>query len=555
MRSFYELFPDKEAAFVATLELLLGATVERVFAGGGEDGCERTMDEGLEALAGLVAAEAPAARMCLFEAYVAGPRAAELVEREILRAEDLVCERLSESPERAAMPREMATAAVGATLEILRGHLMRKTGELEKVVGAFSSMILSFRPPTRPLRSAARPPEIRPETTEASDHAERAVRAFEALLAEGRYAELTMEQVASRAGMSRRTLYANFSDRKRLLSAAIDSACAQVAAVALPAYDRHEIPVDGLRAAVGALLALLASKPNLAHLLLIASYEGGEPALRRRNRGLRPLRLLLRGIAATPPGSALTAIEQEAIFGGILSLLRRRVIEAGAPALAGLGPICTYIVLAPLVGPEQATIAAEGRAYRRGSPDLYVSAVARRADLRVNAVVLSFGWKEARTVREVAREVGLPTSDVESMLPELLEVGALQRAEGDAADGEPRYEPRLPLISTGDWAEVGQGERETISGEIGQMVQFELEEAMATGSFDSRPERHLVRLPVWLDEQGWQEVNDQLTLTTEKCIEIAGRVRERFAADETREGFSARILLVSFEPPPVTETR
>jgi AcrR family transcriptional regulator len=547
MRSFYELFPDKEAAFVATLELLLKATVEQVLFARTEERWESGMGERLAALAELIEAQAPAARMCLLEAYVAGPRAAELLEQEILRAEELVRERLAESPDRAAMPPEMAVAAVGGLLEVLRGHLIRRAGNLEDTLPPVLSLLFEFRPPTRPLRSAARAPEVRPEAAEASDHAERAVRAFEALLAEGRYGELTMEQVARRTKMSRRTLYANFSDRERLLAAAIDSACAQVSAVTVPAYHRHDIPVEGLRAAIGALLAFLGSRPNLAHLLLVASFEGGEPALQRRSRGLRPLRSLLRGISPTPPGSAMTAIELEALLGGVLSLMRRRLLEAGAGGLVALGPICTYIVLAPLVGAEQATVAAEGRAYRRDRPDLYASTIAQEVDSETSAILRSFGGR-ARSATEVAREAGMPKARAEALISGLLGTGVIETIDAPSEDGETSYLARWPLIPTGEWAELDRGEREVMSAEVRRIIQIDVEEAFAAGTFDSRPERHLVRMPVWLDEQGWQEMNGQLELTTRRCLEIEERARERLKAEgTTAEGFPARILLVSFE--------
>jgi AcrR family transcriptional regulator len=547
VRSFYELFPDKEAAFVATLEELLTAAVAQVFDpdGWGE------WTQHLDALVGRFEAQAPAARMCLLESYAAGPKAGELLEREIAWAEDLLSERLRESPERAAMPPEMAVAAVGAVLEVLRGHLMRRAGRLEDILPSLLSLLLGYRPPTRPLRSAARAPEVRPEAAEASDHAERAVRAFEALLTEQRYAEVTMEQVARRAQMSRRTLYANFSDRERLLAAAIDSACAQVLAVTLPAYQRHDIKIEGLRAAVGAFLALLASRPNLCHLLLIATYEGGEPALRRRVRGLRPLRSILQGVAARPPGSLLTAIELEAILGGILGLARRRLLQAGSTSLVSLAPICTYIVLAPLVGGERATTAAEGRAYRRGDPDLYTPVAYR---FESSSALLAFRRNRARNASEVAREVGIPKAHAEGQIAELEAAGVLGRVAPNAPDDEPAYLPHWPLIPLGDWAEIDRRERESISTQLLRMIEVEVEEALETGSFEARPERHLVRMPMRLDEQGWREVSEQLDLTTERCLEIEKEARARLeAAGEAAEGLDVRIILVSFEAPPQEE--
>lgn len=552
MRSFYELFEDKEAAFVAALELLLERSVKLMLVDPGasaREAGEVEISEQLRALGELIDQQEPAARMCLIESYVAGPKAADLVERSIVGAEALVLRHLGDSPDRAAMPAEMAVAAVGAVVEVLRGRLMRRAGSTDDLMRSLASFLSAFRPPVNPLRSAARAPAIRPESSEASDHAERALRAFEALLAEGRFAEVTMEQVAERAKMSRRTLYANFPDRQGLLVAAVDSACAQVAAVAVSAFNRHEVPVDGLRAAFEALLAFLASRPNLAHLLLIAGDEGGEPVLRRRDRGLRPVRALLRSVPASPPGSAMSGIAIEASLGGLLALMRRRFKEAGPSGLVGLGPICTYIALTPLVGPVQATTAAEGRAYRRGRSD-FLAAVAH-TDTGVAFGQIPMSLDQPRPATEIAEEVGLSREQTEALLAELLAVGLIELVEDEDGDGEPLYRSTLPLISTGDWRQIDQAERESTSATIGRLIEIEVEEAFAAGTFDSRPDRHLVRIPARLDEQGWREMHDRLNLTTDQCLDIERRARERLAADGAEaEGISTRVYIVSFEAAP-----
>jgi AcrR family transcriptional regulator len=365
LRTFYDLFPDKRACFVATASVLASTTVEVVLGGLGGGSWEEESRRRLATFADLAAAQPAAARLFLIEAYVAGPEAVAVVDEMSKGTEELVRRRLASSDKWANLPLEMETVAVAAILETFRSRLIKgQTEQLPALAEEIVTLLLSFRPPAQPLRSAARPPEVRPEEREAGDHAERAMRAFEALLTGQPYTETTMEQVAKRAKMSVRTLYANFSSREGLMLAAIDSAGASTVATALPAYRRHPDPGDGIRAALGALLGLLASRPNLAHLLLIGTFEGGAPALERRAEALLPLESLLTAavsdrLAAPPPRVA------EAILGGMLGLARRRLMADGAGALVGLAPICTYVVLAPLLGVEDATAAAQGKSYRR----------------------------------------------------------------------------------------------------------------------------------------------------------------------------------------------
>src|SRR5215213_1245004 len=249
LRSFYDLFTDKQACFVGALQALVQSTIRPVLESSGPEEWELDSRRRLGIAAALAASQPAAAKMCLVETYVAGPSVAAVVDEAMVRIEGLVRERLAGSERWADLPAEIGTFAIGAVFETFRARLIEnREGQLPAAADQLAALLLGYEAPVRPLRSASRPPEIRPEQLEASDHAERALRAFEALLTEQPFAETTMEQVAKRAGMSVRTLYANFAGREELMLAAVDSAGAQVVAAALPAYRRHPSPPEGIRA-------------------------------------------------------------------------------------------------------------------------------------------------------------------------------------------------------------------------------------------------------------------------------------------------------------------
>jgi AcrR family transcriptional regulator len=547
LRSFYDLFADKEACFLAAVAALVASTIGPVLESPGPAEWEADSRRRLGIAASLAAGQPAAAKMCLLETYVAGPAVAAVVDEATVQMESLVRDRLASSKRWADLPPELGTFAIGAVLETFRSRLIDdRAGRLPAVADQVATLLLRYDAPVRPLRSAARPPEIRPEALEASDHAERALRAFEALLTDQTFAETTMEQVAKRASMSVRTLYANFAGRDELILAAIDSAGAQAVAAVLPAYRRQPSPPDGIRAALAALLGLLASRPNLAHLLLFGAYEGGGPTLRKRAEALRPLETLLTRTAPTnlPVSRAVLA---EALLDGILWLARRRMSEAGPGALPGLAPICAYIALAPMLGPEQATAAAEGKSYRRqpeGERTGLASAVARSSDGRI-VNVLS---QEAMGLDALADQASLPRAEVETQLARLEEAGLLERVMG--ADGVV-FRSRWPVWRTAEWERLEHSERVAASGEITTAIRGEVEDAIVAETFDARPERTLVRMPIWADEQGWQELHDALVLTLDECIAIQQRIGQRLAQGGDRgEGFPVRVHLVSFEAAP-----
>jgi len=548
LRSFYDLFADKDSCFLATVTALIDSTVELVVSAPREENWEHDLRQRLATLAELAAAQSAGAKLCLVESYVGGAEPAKLLAASEVRAEALIRERFESSSRWADLPPEMPTVAVAAFVETFRSRLVKAQSEvLPQVADEIATFLLSYEPPTRPLRSAARPPKVRPEEEEASDHAERALRAFEALLSQQPYAETTMEQVAKRATMSVRTLYANFSSREELMASAVDSAGALVAASVLPAFRRASSPPDGIRAALGAMFGLLSSRPNMANLLLQGAYEGGAPALLRRSEALWPLELLL--IRAAPARLPVARkVVSGAILGGLLGLARQRLAEAGAGALTGLTQISTFIALAPLLGAESATAAAEGKSYRRLPP---TSAGARLAVVTPIPPRLLLALSQGpMSVEQIAAEAELTPAEAELALSALDEnpLSELTVTEGD--DGVRRYQSRWPVFTTEQVSAMSPEEERRISQEGWERMQRSVEEAIAAGTFESRPERFLVQLPVWLDEQGWLELSDCLTGTMDECWEIQERARQRLEEGGRQdEAFGSNIFLATFEMP------
>jgi AcrR family transcriptional regulator len=547
LRSFYDLFPDKRACFVATVSSLAATSVDMVLGGFGEGPWEEESRSRLASLAELIDAQPAAARLFLIEAYAAGPEAATIVDEVSTRVEELVRRRLASSERWNDLPPEIGTVAVAAVLEAFRSRLLRgQTQRLPDLAEELGSVLLAYRPPERPLRSAARPPEVRPEEREASDHAERALRAFEALLREQPYAETTMEQVAKQARMSVRTLYANFSDREDLMLAAIDSAGALAVATVLPAYRRAQSPPEGIRSAFGALFGLFASRPNMAHLLLVAAFEGGAPALERRWEALAPLETLLNQVS---PHRLFAAprVTAEVIVAGALGLARRRLISDGAGALPSLTSLCTYIALFPFLGAKQATAAAEGKSYRRDASSL--AEVSRVLGLNAAVGNLIILLSHGARVGELVEALPESREEIEAQLSELQEIGIVHLAEEGAKGDDRRFTTGWRALETREWEDRELEEREQLSEEIVWVLKEEIDEAMAEGTFDARPDRHLVRVPMWLDEEGWRELGSTLDGAFESCLEIQKRVQRRQGSEATGAG-PARVILISFEAPP-----
>jgi len=376
-RTFYDLFPDKKACFLATLEAIIEAAIAYAARQAGEradpapsgvvlpesegaDGdWEQQAGRGMRAFAEMIVVQPAAARLGLVDAYSAGPEALVPLEQAVAGFEWLTRQVLERSPERAQMPAEMIMVLMGAQQEIARNRLREgREEELPGLTDQIWDLLLSYRPPPQPLRLVGRPPKPLPETIEGHDHAERALRALAAVMAEEGYAATTVDTVLKRGQMSATTFYAHFHGKEDAMLAAIDSAGAQIVAAMMPAFRRAPDWPHGIRAGFGAFFNFLASRPALAKLAMVEVYAAGLEAMQRRRDALKALEdLIAAGFELAPETPAITA---EGIAGGIYTLVYRRLRESGPGSLPALAPICAYITLSPFLGPEEACRIANG---------------------------------------------------------------------------------------------------------------------------------------------------------------------------------------------------
>jgi AcrR family transcriptional regulator len=362
--SFYGLFPDKESCFIAALEAIVSTGFAYASAAtepppGGRGTWLEQVTAVVAAFAEMVVAQPAAARMLLLGVHAAGPAALRLLDRAFESFETLGDERRREHPELAGLPDEVITAVTGAVQEIARTRLREhREGEMPRLVPALADLIASYRPPPEPLRLTTRPPTFAPETIDAHDRGERAIRAFTVVAAERGYAKTTITEIVKRASISPTTFYANFGGKEDVLMAAIDSVGAQIVAATMPAFRRNPEWAHGIRAAFGAFFNFLASRPALARLMLIEVYTAGPQAMKRREDALAPMAALLGEGRARAPD--VTPLATEAIAGGIVNLGRKQIRDTGPEDLPHLAPICTYLTLTPFIGAEAACDAANG---------------------------------------------------------------------------------------------------------------------------------------------------------------------------------------------------
>jgi AcrR family transcriptional regulator len=179
-------------------------------------------------------------------------------------------------------------------------------------------------------------------------------------LAEQGYAELTVKHVIEAAGVSRRTFYAYFDNKRDCVLVAHRDVFERVLALLLRACATERNWPRKVKAAIAALFAFAEEAPDEVRLLTLDALAADLTIARHVVDSNAHFAALLRdGRRHTPLGDALPDLTEEALIGAISSILAGRLLEGGAESLAGLEPELVQLVLTPYVGVQEAAQVAE----------------------------------------------------------------------------------------------------------------------------------------------------------------------------------------------------
>jgi DNA-binding transcriptional ArsR family regulator len=105
-----------------------------------------------------------------------------------------------------------------------------------------------------------------------------------------------------------------------------------------------------------------------------------------------------------------------------------------------------------------------------------------------------------------------------------------------------------PFFSDRDWKRLPRSGRQAIADVGLQLIWNDVSGAIKAGTFEARPDRHLSRSPLRVDEQGWGELRDVLNGALDEAERIVERSRSRLAKS-AEPGIPTRLVLMHFESP------
>jgi AcrR family transcriptional regulator len=169
------------------------------------------------------------------------------------------------------------------------------------------------------------------------------------------YNALTVQNVLTRAGISRPTFYEQFEDKEDCFLAAFDACAGRMrkrvdAAVAEAGPDWRE----QLRNGIAELLRFIAEEPEEARMVIVEARASTPAGLRRRDELLDSFAACVDALVREDLDETPSAIAAAGVVGGIESVLYARLQKGEIDELDGLLPSLMYFAVLAYAGQEVA---------------------------------------------------------------------------------------------------------------------------------------------------------------------------------------------------------
>jgi AcrR family transcriptional regulator len=193
---------------------------------------------------------------------------------------------------------------------------------------------------------------------------ERLIAGIAEAISEHGYSGTTIAHITRAAAVSRRTFYEHFESKDECFVAAYDAVMGELRERVSEAFEESDEWPLAIKAGIDAMLEFLAANPALARLCMVEALVAGPAVVERYDAAIQSfVPYFEKGREGRSPEvlSRLSATTEEALVGGMVSLISRRIIAGKAEELEDLLPDLVEFTLTPYLGSEEASkIAKEG---------------------------------------------------------------------------------------------------------------------------------------------------------------------------------------------------
>jgi len=381
--TFYALFADREACFMAAWEATLAQAVEQVVhVMSARPGDPRSVHESLQGvvrgLASAVIARPDHARLLLVEVLAVGNNGPALRRRVVRRVEQWIGEAVSRTDGPTTISPSCRTVIACGVLQVIDQHLHTgRVRQLRGVADDLATWAVSYETssPLPAHRQLSEPPEAPPARRPLPlprghqklprsfvdrYQRERILQAVIDLAAYDGYAGVTVPEVVAAAHISNKTFYDHFADKHTAFLAAYDEAFAALFAASWAAAAGQTEWTSGVRDGITAWVDHLAADPAHARFGFVDVLTSGRDAAAKMDESYQAFaHLLSHGYDNLPPGKTVPPVAAYAISAGIAGLVTEWIVSGRAHELPQLAPDLCYAALAPFLGDPEARTTAE----------------------------------------------------------------------------------------------------------------------------------------------------------------------------------------------------
>jgi DNA-binding transcriptional ArsR family regulator len=152
---------------------------------------------------------------------------------------------------------------------------------------------------------------------------------------------------------------------------------------------------------------------------------------------------------------------------------------------------------------------------------------------------------------ELAKKLDEPLTNVSYHVRMLHDLGCIELVETEPRRGALEHYYRAivrPFFADKDWKRLPKNARGSISDAVLQLVWDDSAEAIKSGLFDEREDRHLSRSVLCVDEEGWDALNELLVETLDQAMQIQADAAGRAAKGDT-DRFGVNLVMMSHPAP------
>ena len=192
----------------------------------------------------------------------------------------------------------------------------------------------------------------------AHNQRERLIAGIAEAIAENGYSGTTIAHITRAAAVSRRTFYEHFPSKDDCFVAAYEAVMGELQERVSEAFDAEEDWPRAIKAGIAAMLEFLSSEPNLARLCMVEALVAGPVVVERYDAAIQSFVPYFReGREGRSPDvlSRLSPTTEEALVGGMVSLISRRIIAGKTADLEELLPDLVEFTLTPYLGSAEAS--------------------------------------------------------------------------------------------------------------------------------------------------------------------------------------------------------